>query len=50
MGDGVAGGCFGLSGEGWLDPYSLMTLLRKAAVSMGVKIIPHELDRREQRR
>ncbi len=43
MGDGVAGGCFGLSGEGWLDPYSLMTLLRKAAVSMGVKIIPHEL-------
>ena len=43
MGNGVAGGCFGLSGEGWLDPYSLMTLLRKAAVSMGVKIIPHEL-------
>jgi FAD-dependent oxidoreductase domain-containing protein 1 len=43
MGDGVAGGCFGLSGEGWLDPYSLMTLLRKAAASMGVKIIPHEL-------
>jgi glycine/D-amino acid oxidase-like deaminating enzyme len=43
VGDGVAGGCFGLSGEGWLDPYSLMTLLRKAAVSMGVKIIPHEL-------
>ncbi|MGB9142386.1 MAG: FAD-binding oxidoreductase [Aestuariivirga sp.] len=42
-GDGVAGGCFGLSGEGWVDPYSLMTLLRKAAVSMGVKIIPHEL-------
>ena len=43
VGDGVAGGCFGLSGEGWLDPYSLMTLLRKAAVSQGVKIIPHEL-------
>ena len=43
MGDGVAGGCFGLSGEGWLDPYSLMTLLRKSAVSQGVKIIPHEL-------
>jgi FAD-dependent oxidoreductase domain-containing protein 1 len=43
MGDGVAGGCFGLSGEGWLDPYSLMTLLRKAAVSIGVKVIPHEL-------
>ena len=43
MDDGVAGGCFGLSGEGWLDPYSLMTLLRKAAVATGVKIIPHEL-------
>ena len=43
MGDGVAGGCFGLSGEGWLDPYSLMTLLRKAAVSMDIKVIPHEL-------
>ena len=43
MGEGVAGGCFGLSGEGWLDPYSLMTLLRKAAISMGVKIVPHEL-------
>ncbi len=42
-GDGVAGGCFGLSGEGWLDSYSLMTLLRKAAVSMGVTVIPHEL-------
>lgn len=28
---GVALGCFGLSGEGWLDPYSLMTLLRKGS-------------------
>lgn len=44
-GDGVAGGCFGLSGEGWLDPYSLMTLLRKAAVAMGVTVIPHELEK-----
>jgi FAD-dependent oxidoreductase domain-containing protein 1 len=43
MGEGIAGGCFGLSGEGWLDPYSLMTLLRKAAVAMGVIIIPHEV-------
>ncbi len=41
-GEGVAAGCFGLSGEGWVDPYSLMTLLRKAAVAMGVKIIPQE--------
>ena len=43
MGEGVAAGCFGLSGEGWLDPYSLMTLLRKAAISMGAKIIPYEV-------
>lgn len=43
VGEGVAGACFGLSGEGWLDPYSLMTLLRKAAVAMGVEIIPHGL-------
>ena len=26
---GLGGGCFGLSGEGWVDPYSLMTLFRK---------------------
>ena len=41
--DGLAGGCFGLSGEGWLDPYSLMSLLRKAAVSRGVSVIPGEV-------
>src|SRR3954470_5933985 len=23
---GLGGGCFGLTGEGWVDPYSLMTL------------------------
>ncbi len=43
VGDDVAAGCFGLSGEGWLDPYSLMTLLRKAAVVLGVQVIPQEL-------
>jgi FAD-dependent oxidoreductase domain-containing protein 1 len=43
VGGDVAAGCFGLSGEGWLDPYSLMTLLRKAAVVLGVQVIPHEL-------
>jgi FAD-dependent oxidoreductase domain-containing protein 1 len=43
-GDDIAAGCFGLSGEGWLDPYSLMTLLRKAAMGLGVKIIPHEVN------
>ena len=41
--DGLAGGCFGLSGEGWLDPYSLMSLLRKAAVAKGVTLIAGEV-------
>ncbi len=40
---GLGGGCFGLSGEGWLDPYSLMTLLRKAAVAKGVEVIAAEV-------
>jgi glycine/D-amino acid oxidase-like deaminating enzyme len=41
--DGLAAACYGLSGEGWLDPYSLMTLLRKAAVARGVEVIPAEV-------
>ena len=41
--DGIAAGCFGLSGEGWLDPYSLMTLLRKAAAARGVDVIAGEV-------
>ena len=41
--DGLAGGCFGLSGEGWLDPYSLMSLLRKGAVAKGVSVIAGEV-------
>jgi FAD-dependent oxidoreductase domain-containing protein 1 len=36
---GVAGGSFGQSGEGWLDPVSLMTLLRDAARTAGVQLI-----------
>lgn len=38
--EGLAGACFGLSGEGWLDPYSLMTLFRKAS---GVPVIQGEV-------
>jgi glycine/D-amino acid oxidase-like deaminating enzyme len=41
--DGLALGCFGRSGEGWLDPYSLMTLLRKGAVALGASILPGEV-------
>jgi FAD-dependent oxidoreductase domain-containing protein 1 len=40
---GLAAGCFGLSGEGWLDPYSLMSLFRKAAVAQGVTVIHGEI-------
>ena len=41
--DGLGGGCFGLTGEGWLDPYSLMTLFRKAATAKAVEIIEGEV-------
>jgi FAD-dependent oxidoreductase domain-containing protein 1 len=38
--EGIAAGCFGLSGEGWLDPYSLMALFRKSALAQGIELIP----------
>jgi FAD-dependent oxidoreductase domain-containing protein 1 len=38
--DDIAAGCFGLSGEGWLDPYLLMDLFRKSALAQGVELIP----------
>ncbi len=39
--DGIAAGSFGPKDEGWFDPYSLMTLIRKAAINLGVEMIPH---------
>ncbi len=41
--DGLAAGCFGLSGEGWLDPYSMMSLFRKAAAARGVEVMTGEV-------
>jgi FAD-dependent oxidoreductase domain-containing protein 1 len=41
--DGLAGGCFGLSGEGWVDPYSLAAVFRKAASARGVSLIQGEV-------
>jgi FAD-dependent oxidoreductase domain-containing protein 1 len=38
--DGIAAGSFGPKNEGWFDPYSLMTLLRKAALARDVKLVP----------
>ncbi len=34
--DGVAAGCWGHTGEGWFDGYSLMQALRRKAFAMGV--------------
>ena len=41
--DGVAAGCFGQSGEGWIDPVGLMSLLRRAAQSAGVEVLNDEV-------
>lgn len=37
--DGIALGAFGRTGEGWLDPVSLMTLFRKAALAAGAVLV-----------
>lgn len=41
--DGIAAGCFGLSGEGWVDPYMFAALFRKAAIAKGVELIQDEV-------
>jgi FAD-dependent oxidoreductase domain-containing protein 1 len=41
--DGIAAGSFGPSGEGWIDPVLLMTLLRRAAVAHGAEIVTGEV-------
>jgi FAD-dependent oxidoreductase domain-containing protein 1 len=35
----ITAGSFGVTGEGWIDPVALMTLLRKAAVGKGCEIV-----------
>ena len=40
--DGIAGGCNGLSGEGWVDPYSLLQAFRRKARSLGVVLVHDE--------
>ena len=40
--DGIAGGCNGLSGEGWVDPYSMLQAFRRKARSLGVDIVHDE--------
>ena len=41
--DGIAAGCLGLSNEGWVDPYMLAGLFRKAALAQGVELIAGEV-------
>jgi FAD-dependent oxidoreductase domain-containing protein 1 len=42
--DGLAAGCFGLSGEGWLDPYSLMSILRKGTEVIAAEVTGIDLN------
>lgn len=37
--DGVAGGVLGESGEGWIDPYSLLMAFRRKARALGVRYV-----------
>jgi FAD-dependent oxidoreductase domain-containing protein 1 len=41
--DGIAMGSWGRSGEGWFDPYGLLTLIRKGATAQGVDYIKDEV-------
>ena len=41
--EGVAGGAFGLSGEGWFDAHLLVALLRRDAKAAGVDLVTGEV-------
>ena len=41
--EGVAMGSWGRTGEGWFDPYGLMTLIRKGAIARDVDYIADEV-------
>ena len=41
--DGIAAGAFGRSGEGWIDPSSLMSALRRESRAMGVEFVTGEV-------
>jgi len=41
--DDLAGGCLGLSGEGWFDPHGLLQAFRRKARSLGVDYLPDEV-------
>jgi FAD-dependent oxidoreductase domain-containing protein 1 len=41
--EGIARGSWGRSGEGWFDPYGLLSLIRKGAIAKGVTYIHDEV-------
>ncbi len=41
--DGLGGAGYGRSGEGWVDPHALLTLLRNSARQRGVDYVPDEV-------
>lgn len=41
--DGIAGGSYGLTGEGWFDSYGLLNGFRKKARSLGIEYIENEV-------
>ena len=41
--EGLAAGCYGRSGEGWFDGFSLAQALRKKARSLGVELLATEV-------
>jgi len=41
--DDIAAGALGLTGEGWIDPASLLMLLRKAAQGLGVSYVLNQV-------
>lgn len=43
--EGIAAGCYGLSGEGWFDGYGLMQAFRRKARSLGVEYRAARADR-----
>jgi sarcosine oxidase len=41
--DDLAGGCYGLANEGWIDPYGLLQAFRRKARSLGVTYLTDEV-------
>ena len=41
--EGLAAGCYGTSGEGWIDPSALLHAFRRKAISLGVTYLADEV-------